>query len=268
MGKSAKPEDRPGIQSIEVGMPLITVLARRGVATSLSVLASGGGMSASKAHKYLTSFVRIGLVKQESANGLYDLGPLALEFGLAALRRLDVVDLARAPMQELQSRIDETITLTIWSQQGPTTIRVVENDRPVAVTVKLGGVLPLLTSSNGRVFLTWLDRPQTARLVEAELADPSGAARREGLLTLNHVEALIAETRDRGVAVVRGLVVPGIFAYSAPVWGAAGLCAALTVVGIMGGRASREADDCRLLLETANSLSRQLSCDASGAAEA
>lgn len=258
MATRATPEDRTGVQSIEVGMPLLTALAHRGAATSLTALAAGVGMSASKAHKYLISFARIGLVRQEGLNGLYDLGPVALELGLAALRRIDVVELALGPMQALSSRLDETVTLTIWSPRGPTTVRVVENGRPVAVTVKLGGVLPLLTSSNGRVFLAWLDPPQTKELVHAELADRHGPANQAGLRSRSDVDVLARDVRSRGVAEVHGLVVPGIFAYSAPVWGPSGLAAAITVVGIIGGDRTDDQSGPSLLVEAAQSLSRQI----------
>ena len=251
-------QERVGIQSIEVGVPLLTTLAQQGRAMSLTTLATAAGMSASKAHKYLISFARIGLVRQDGANGLYDLGPLALEFGLAALRRIDVMDLAHSPMLDLRSKIDETVTLTIWNARGPTTVRVIENGRPVAVTVKLGGVLPLLTSSNGRVFLSWLDRTRTAELVESELRDPGGPAHRAGLRTWSDVEAMIEATRRRGYAEVSGLVVPGIYAFSAPVWGSAGLAAAMTIVGIMGERGLEVGDTPGLLLEATRTLSRQI----------
>lgn len=250
--------ERVGIQSIEVGTPLLTTLAQRGAAMSLTMLATAVGMSASKAHKYLTSFARIGLVRQEGANGLYDLGPLAVEFGLAALRRIDVVELAHPPMQDLQSRLGETVTLTIWNPRGPTTVRVIENGRPVVVTVKLGGVLPLLTSSNGRVFLSWLDRTRTASLVEEELGDPGGPAWRAGLRTRSDVDAVIEATRHRGLAEVRDLVVPGIYAFSAPVWGPNGLAGAMTVVGIMGEGDVDTEDGPQLLLEATRTLSRQI----------
>lgn len=251
-------DDRTGVQSIEVGMPLVLALARRGSATQLTSLAAAAGMTASKAHKYLISFIKVGLVRQDGANGLYDLGPTALELGLDALRRLDILQVAQATMQELCAQLDETVTLTVWSSRGPTTVRVVENLRPVAVTVKLGGVLPLLTSSNGRVFLAWTDRAHTVQLVENELADPSGAARRAGITEPDNVAGLIERTRAHGVAEVRGLVVPGIFGLSAPVWGPNGLVAALTVVGIVGGTAHEISAMPDALRTAAASLSRRV----------
>jgi hypothetical protein len=57
----------------------------------LKDLAAAAGMSAAKAHRYLVSFQRLGLVTQDPRSTRYDLGPAALQLGLAALARLDPV---------------------------------------------------------------------------------------------------------------------------------------------------------------------------------
>jgi DNA-binding IclR family transcriptional regulator len=54
-------------------------------------LAAAAQMSAAKAHRYLVSFQRLGLVVQDSANTRYELGPATLRLGLATLSRMDAV---------------------------------------------------------------------------------------------------------------------------------------------------------------------------------
>jgi DNA-binding IclR family transcriptional regulator len=84
---AASPDDggkRGGIQSIEVGAPLLRALVDGGDAMTLTALATRAHMPLSKTHKYLASFVRVGLMTQ-GANALYKLGPFARELGLAAL---------------------------------------------------------------------------------------------------------------------------------------------------------------------------------------
>ena len=67
-------------------------------------LGAAAGMSAAKAHRYLVSFQRLGLVVQDEHSTRYDLGPAALKLGLASLERLDAVQLARARMDALMRR--------------------------------------------------------------------------------------------------------------------------------------------------------------------
>jgi len=75
---------RTGIQSIEVGFRLLDVLARTSGPMMLRDLARAAPMNPAKAHRYLVSFARLGLVAQ-TPEGRYDLGPFAAEMGLVSL---------------------------------------------------------------------------------------------------------------------------------------------------------------------------------------
>ena len=78
-------KERAGIQSVEVGFLLLEGLTRSRGPLMLKDLAASAGMSAAKAHRYLVSFQRLGLVVQDSRTAHYDLGPAALKLGLASL---------------------------------------------------------------------------------------------------------------------------------------------------------------------------------------
>ena len=62
VSKSAAPR---GIQSIEVGGALLHALAHEGRPMALKDLAAAAGMSAAKAHPYLVSFGKLGLIGQD-----------------------------------------------------------------------------------------------------------------------------------------------------------------------------------------------------------
>ena len=92
-----KPEHpQRGIQSIEVGGQLLHALAHAGRPLPLKELAASAGMAAAKAHPYLVSFGKIGLVEQDKASGRYGLGALALQLGLMSLQQADPVRLGRS----------------------------------------------------------------------------------------------------------------------------------------------------------------------------
>lgn len=75
-------KQRQGIQSIEVGARLLRALAANGRSMMLRDVARNAGMPAAKAHRYLVSFMRMGLVEQDANTGRYDLGEFSLELGL------------------------------------------------------------------------------------------------------------------------------------------------------------------------------------------
>ena len=259
-----------GIQSIEVGAPLLTALVAAPGPLTLTALAAAAGMTRSKAHKYLTSFGRVGLVAQNPITGRYTIGRLAIELGFAALRRMDMVEIAQEALDDLRDRLDMTASLTIWANHGPTIVRRAENRQSISLVVQLGTVLPLLTSSNGRIFAAYLDRRVTQELIDAELAVPKGSAAKAGLRGPADVDALVAKVRHHGIASAAGTVHAGVIGISAPVFDhSKSLVAALTVVGVDGMYDLSPARDPALTLaKTAAALSRRLGAPDSAAGEA
>ena len=140
---------RAGIQSVEVGFALLDALSRATGPLMLRDLAAAAGMSAAKAHRYLVSFQRLGLVQQDSQTTRYDLGPQALKLGLACLSRIDAVKLARERIGPLMLEIGHTLALAVWGNHGPTIVHWEESPRAVKVNLRLGDVMPLLSSATG-----------------------------------------------------------------------------------------------------------------------
>jgi DNA-binding IclR family transcriptional regulator len=241
--RSSTAGERLGIQSVEVGFPLVDALRQSPAPMTLANVARATGMTRTKAHRYLASFVRVGLVEQLSS-GAYDLGPKALLLGLAAMQRVDVMRCADPIMIGLRDTVDETVLLAIWANQGPTIVRWIENrSRPVNVSARTGSVMPLLTSATGRTFLGWNHGPEMKSLIEMELAKGAdsvnlpwrGLAEQSGILSMKDVTTLQESIRRRGVAVVDGTMFSGIAAISAPIFDhSKSLVASLAIVGPHG----------------------------------
>ena len=117
----AKPQR--GIQSIDVGGRLLRALSRSNGAMMLKELAEAANMPAAKAHAYLVSFCKLGMIEQDVVTGRYDLGPLALQLGLVSLNRLDSVKIATVEMGPLSQRIGQSTAIAVWGNYGPTIVR-------------------------------------------------------------------------------------------------------------------------------------------------
>src|SRR5258706_337867 len=87
MGTDEAGDARQGIQSVENAMRVLLAIERGYGPVTLSQIAAGSGMQPSKAHRYLVSLCRSGLVSQSPRSGLYDLGPAMRRLGAEALRR-------------------------------------------------------------------------------------------------------------------------------------------------------------------------------------
>jgi len=215
-------KERTGIQSVEVGFGLLEALSLAAGPLMLRDLAAAAGMSAAKAHRYLVSFQRLRLVTQDAASARYDLGPAALQLGLASLSRLDAVKLARERMTPLMEQIGHTVALAVWGNHGPTIVHWEESPRAVPVNLRLGDVMPLLSSATGRCFAAWLPEDAIAARLKEELARARRQPRPDVPATLAQARGLLEEVRCRGAARVADTLLPGVRAFCAPVFDASG----------------------------------------------
>jgi DNA-binding IclR family transcriptional regulator len=254
------PTKSAGVQSVEVSASLLKALAATSRPMTLTSLAKEARMSLSKAHKYLASFIRIGLVRQDSATGRYMLGRFAAEIGFAALHSIDVVEIAQETLDSLRDSLDTTAALSVWGSHGPTVVRKALNLQPVSLLVQLGTVTPLLTSSTGRVFAAYLDRRKTRAMIQRELADRKGAAANAGLRTISDVDKLLAKVQKDGIGVAVGLMHPGVIGMSAPIFDIDGdIVATINLAGMDGVMDARpKSVAARALRSAAADLSHQL----------
>ena len=230
---------RAGIQSVEVGFSLLQVLGASAGPLMLRDLAFAAGMSAAKAHRYLVSFQRLELVTQDAGSTRYDLGPAALKLGLASLSRLDSVKLARQRLGPLMEQIGQTLALAVWGNQGPTIVHWEESPQAVTVNLRLGDVMPLLSSATGLCFSAFMAQPAVPRgdksprnshqpqdrlppLLKDELARMQKLARPDVPRSMAEVTTLLAEVRRRGLARVVDSLLPGVAGFCAPVFDADG----------------------------------------------
>jgi len=215
-------KERAGIQSVEVGFALLQGLARARAPLMLKEVAASAEMSAAKAHRYLVSFQRLGLVTQDSRTSRYDLGPASLKLGLAALTRLDPVRLARERMPALLESLQHTVALAVWGNHGPTVVHWEESAQSVTANLRLGDVMPLLSSATGRCFAAYLPSETTQRMLEVEMQRAAQIGRSDLPLTPDGVRAMLAEVRTQGTARVVDTLLPGIVAFCTPVFDSSG----------------------------------------------
>ena len=263
-------DPRAGIQSVEVGFELLSALSDAPGALMLRDLAAAAGMSAAKAHRYLVSFQRMGLVMQDPVSTRYDLGPAALRLGLASLSRIDAVKLARERLPQLLAETGHTLAIAVWGNQGPTMVHWLEAPQTVPVTLRLGDVMPLLTSATGRCFATFTgpegrDGQRIAPMIRDELArmkklPPTGLPLVDVPQTPQDVQAVLAETRQHGLGRVVHSLLPGVGGFCAPVFDAQGrLAMGLVVLGSVATLDTRwDSAPAAALLRCARQLSADL----------
>jgi len=252
--------ERQGIQSIEVGSTLLEVLARAQGPLSLRELSSQAKMSPSKAHRYLVSLLRTGLVMQDSLTNRYDVGFLSLKLGLAALNRIDLVRFGNEAANWLNQELDTTVLLAVWGNYGPTVVVMYDSSDLMIQNVRVGSVLPMTRSATGRVFMAYMPRKTTLPRVKQELKGPFSVLAKSNIRSMDDVEVVIKKVRKQRLGTTHGDVVPGQSALAAPIFDHSGhIVAALTVIGASDQvDAEVETSPAQTLLRTADMVSQRL----------
>ena len=226
--------EQGGVKAVETGMKLLAALSDDVRPQMLKSLAAKAGMHPAKAHRYLVSFLRSGLVERDPETGLYRFGPLAIQVGVAALGSLNVVRVGGAEVGRLRDAMGVTVALAVWGTHGATHVFVEEANTLLVVKSRLGVCLPLLTSATGRMFAAYLPQSVTHTMFEGELqrAAKSAAARKKLRATF---EQILADVRRNGISQTLGDLSPGVHALCCPILDHRdNLAAGLTVLGPAG----------------------------------
>lgn len=217
-----------GIQSVEVGGQLLLALAHNGRPMPLKDLAREAAMAPAKAHPYLVSFGKLGLITQDSASGRYALGPLAMQLGLISLQQFDPVRLATPALADLAQRTRHTVGIAVWGNRGSTIVRVEEAPAEVHVNMRHGTVMSTRSTASGRVFAAYLPADVVAAALKLEdaIAAMSPASSRDATavapISDRAFKAELALVRRHGLSHSVDAAVPGVSAIAAPVFDVSG----------------------------------------------
>jgi DNA-binding IclR family transcriptional regulator len=241
-----------GIQSVEVGGQLLKALVRSGRRMALKDLAREADMTPAKAHPYLVSFGKLGLIEQDPASGHYGLGQLAVQLGLISLQQVDPVRLTIAELPALAQALGVTVSAAVWGGSGPIIVRVEEGPRAVNVSMRHGIPASLRYTGTGKVFAAYMP-PEVVRAALVAQGEPQAWDDQRFHLELVRI-------RDLGLSQVHEELMPGISAMAAPVFDGFGRLA--LAIAAMGPSAqldlSPEGHQASLLREVARRVSLRL----------
>jgi DNA-binding IclR family transcriptional regulator len=169
-------------------------------------------------------------VVQEPDTGHYALGPYALQLGLSALSKIDLIHHAGKTLLEVRDVTGEAAYLSVHGNIGPCIIAKVDGIKEMPLVIRVGFTLPLSASATGHVFLAfsnpeWIDRNLKT---ERQLAGETG----KHSFSVAELADITDSIRARGYSKTDNLLNIGHAALSAPVIDHEGkLAGALTLLG-------------------------------------
>ena len=215
---------RRGIQSVEIAFRILTALQTSVRALPLKEIAALSELTPSATSNYLISLVRTGLVAADERPGCYKLGPASLALGMSAINQLDGFDVVRREVIALRDATLSGAAVTAWTEDGPVSLFKQEGATRSILELRTG-LIPLVTTAAGKLFIACLQPARTDDLIERERT--AGVAWTPASLR----EEAIAELRNGGVTTVHRADL-GYVSVAAPVWDRDGdLRFALSLIG-------------------------------------
>lgn len=249
-----------GIGSLEIGLDLLRYISEAASPPTLKVLSEQMDMTASRLHKYLVSLQRQDFIKQISG-ARYILGTQSLMLGIAAMRRLDPIQLAVEALEQLHLRTDKTVSITIWNGSFPLVVRWLDSSYPLAVNVRLGSQLSSFFSASGRLFLAHLPTERQQEIIDAFYVKPLALPRHQGKpLTKQEFYNLLAELKVSNSSIFYGDFLPDINVVSSGIFDLNGQQpAVVSLMGLSGDTPVHPGSDYQqLTLQCAEAVTQRL----------
>lgn len=222
-------------------------------ALPLGDLAREAGVGRSTAHRYLQSLVKESMAQQDPVSGHYDLGPGALAIGMAALKRVDAVEIAAKHMRELTRSHAMSGGVAVWTDRGPTMVRWFRSAYLSINPLGLGDVLPLDNTACGLLFQAFLPAERV------QIARRNQAAHFQGTPP---TPAQLAGIRQDGWAERSNHLLPNVTGQAAMVLDAQQeVACAITTVADLGGMHDHDHDHGEALSQVARLINRETGGD-------
>lgn len=180
-----------GIKSIEVGYRVLLAVQRGPGAVPLKEIADRTGLTGGAVHNYIVSFVRTGLIEQES-RGRYKLGPSAFALSLSSFDQLNGYSLMREEALSLFRRTAQSVGFAVWSQGGPVSVFVHASDNAGSLGMRPGR-LSMTSTAAGIVYAGLIAPKLTLDPLRLELADAKGGSTAE--IFIERARAMLSQER-------------------------------------------------------------------------
>ncbi|MEU9040558.1 MULTISPECIES: IclR family transcriptional regulator C-terminal domain-containing protein [unclassified Kitasatospora] len=270
---AAAPEEAVG--PLERGLALLRAMAVDPAPRQRpSDLARATGLARSTVDRIATTLVRLGYLRSDGRDLV--LAPRAAEFGNAYLAGSRLPELLGPLAVELADRLDESVSIAVPDQDGARFVVQATRRRTMAVSFRIGDLLPAERCAPGALFAAGWDDAQWDAWLRRRQGDPAfgggpadGAAPAgEGFAVVPARDVDEAEFRERarsagarGRSVDDQLIEPGLVAVAVPVLDPAG--AVVCAVSVVSHTSRHDADSLAAyaqpqLLDSAREMEQRL----------
>ena len=208
--------DRPGyrVEALAKGLRLLSMFDEQRPTWRVSDLAAATGLPMPTVYRVVMTLASEGYL-DHLPTGDYRPGVRTLTLGTAALRSLDLVDIATPKLTELGQRTGETVNLAVLSGDRVLYLVRLRNADLVTANIQVGSTLPAVHTSIGKLLLAHLDQADLeARITPASFSANSGP---NAKVSLDELREELRAIRDQGWAMQDEELAYGLRSVAAPI---------------------------------------------------
>jgi len=230
------PERRSTSLTVEKALDILDMVsASTGGGLSISEVSAQMGISRSTAHRYIGTFEKLNLVERDGQDR-FRLGLKLVELAGAALDQMDLVSVSRPFMYELMNRFQETVNLVVPSGTEVVYVAKVESRQSLRLASRLGGRMPMSTTSLGKAILAHSPPDQLEQVIKAGLPARTPHSLVDPAILCEELRLI----RERGFSIDDQENVLGVRCVGAPLFDFSGAIAGAMSIAAPEGRMSRD----------------------------
>jgi IclR family pca regulon transcriptional regulator len=170
VAEPSRPEYR--VEALAKGLRVLSLFTEQRPTWRVSDIAPAVGMPLPTVYRVIMTLSAEGYL-EHLANGDYRPGARVLTLGNAALRSMDLVELATPRLQSLAAACGETVNLAVLTGDRVLYLVRLRNSDLVTANIQVGSTLPAVHTSIGKLLLAYLDEQQ----LDSQITGSSFAAR-------------------------------------------------------------------------------------------
>lgn len=251
-------DDRYIVPGLKRGLMILQLFDNKKPGLSLSEIAQRIGAPRSSTFRLIHTLESMGFLEKSVDGNLYRLSSGVLGLGFAYLSSIEVVELARGPMNSLRERTSLSANLAILNGRDIVHLVCVPSLQAFTANVQVGIRRPAHATPMGRVLLSEMSEHELRQLYPEQHLEQITS---QSAKTVEELQERLAKDRAKGYVVSRGSYTLGGCSVAAPIRDSAGrIVASINIVGPREGQQDAELEG-RLkdeVIATANEISQRL----------
>ena len=207
-----KPEYR--VEALAKGLRILSLFDEQRPSWRVTDLAAAAGLPMPTVYRVVQTLTSEGYL-DHLPNGDYRPGVRTLTLGTAALRSLDLVEVATPPLRRLADRTGETVNLAVLNGDLVLYLVRLRNSDLVTANIQVGSTLPAVTTSIGKLLLAHLDDADLeSRVTDASFRSQHGP---NAKISLDELRGELTQIRNQGWAMQDEELAHGLRSVAGPV---------------------------------------------------